>query len=66
MTGEDVQSEIVRTVGASYLRAGQRLERIFRDLSVANAHRNTQLRDFFYRELALAHLGLPSQFPRSG
>lgn len=47
--------------GASLLRTGERLERIFRDLAVGNAHRNTSLRDWAYRELALAHFGLPSQ-----
>ena len=52
---------LVRTAGASLLRTGERLERVFRDLAVGNAHRNTALRDWAYRELALAHFGLPSQ-----
>ncbi len=60
-TWETVQSDLVRTVGASLLKAGERMERIYRDLSIGNAHRNTALRDWAYREIALAHLGLPSQ-----
>jgi 3-hydroxy-9,10-secoandrosta-1,3,5(10)-triene-9,17-dione monooxygenase len=60
-TWETVQSEIVRTIGASLLRAGERIERIYRDMSIGNAHRNTSFRDWAYRELALAHLGLPGQ-----
>ncbi|MGH2851071.1 MAG: acyl-CoA dehydrogenase family protein [Solirubrobacteraceae bacterium] len=58
---ETVQADLVRTAGASLLRTGERLERIFRDLAVGNAHRNTALRDWAYRELALAHFGMPSQ-----
>jgi 3-hydroxy-9,10-secoandrosta-1,3,5(10)-triene-9,17-dione monooxygenase len=58
---ETVQSDLVRTCGASLLKTGERMERIFRDLAVGNAHRNTSLRDWAYRELALAHFGMPSQ-----
>jgi 3-hydroxy-9,10-secoandrosta-1,3,5(10)-triene-9,17-dione monooxygenase len=58
---ETVQSDLVRTVGASLLKQGERMDRIFRDLAVGNAHRNTALRDWAYREIALAHFGLPSQ-----
>jgi 3-hydroxy-9,10-secoandrosta-1,3,5(10)-triene-9,17-dione monooxygenase len=58
---EIVSNVLTRTIGASLLKEGERIERIFRDLAVGNAHRNTALRDWAYRELALAHLGLPSQ-----
>jgi 3-hydroxy-9,10-secoandrosta-1,3,5(10)-triene-9,17-dione monooxygenase len=60
-TWETVQSDLIRTVGASLLKQGERLERIYRDMSVGNAHRNTSLRDWVYREIALAHFGLPGQ-----
>src|SRR5262249_49515284 len=60
-TWETVQSDLVRTVGASLLKRGERLERIYRDMSVGNAHRNTSLRDWAFRELALAHFGMPGQ-----
>jgi 3-hydroxy-9,10-secoandrosta-1,3,5(10)-triene-9,17-dione monooxygenase len=59
-TWETVQSDLVRTIGASLIRAGQRMERIYRDMSIGNAHRNTSLRDWAYRELACAHFDVPS------
>jgi 3-hydroxy-9,10-secoandrosta-1,3,5(10)-triene-9,17-dione monooxygenase len=58
---ETVQSDLIRTIGASLLKQGERIERIYRDMSIGNAHRNTSLRDWAYRELALAHFGLPGQ-----
>ncbi len=60
-TWETVQADLVRTIGASLLKRGERIERIFRDMAVGNAHRNTSFRDWAYRELALAHFGLPGQ-----
>jgi 3-hydroxy-9,10-secoandrosta-1,3,5(10)-triene-9,17-dione monooxygenase len=62
-TWETVQADLVRTIGASLMRPGQRIERIFRDLAVANAHRNTSLRDWQFRELAMANLGIPRELP---
>jgi 3-hydroxy-9,10-secoandrosta-1,3,5(10)-triene-9,17-dione monooxygenase len=62
-TWETVQSDLVRTIGASLLRPGERIDRIFRDLAVANAHRNTSLRDWQFRELGMADLGIPREFP---
>jgi 3-hydroxy-9,10-secoandrosta-1,3,5(10)-triene-9,17-dione monooxygenase len=62
-TWETVQSDLVRTIGASLMRPGQRIERIFRDMAVANAHRNTSLRDWQWRELGMANLGVPRDFP---
>src|SRR6185436_12240684 len=35
-TWETVQSDIVRTIGASLLKQGERIERIFRDMAVGN------------------------------
>ena len=60
---ETVQSDLVRTIGASLMRPGQRIERIFRDMAVGNAHRNTSLRDFSWRELGAANLGVPRPNP---
>jgi hypothetical protein len=54
-----MQSDIWQTVGASVARDGERIARVFRDLSVAVAHRNPQQRDFFYGEIAREALGEP-------
>jgi len=54
-----MQSDIWQTVGASVARDGERMARVFRDLSVAIAHRNPQQRDFFYGEIAREVLGEP-------
>jgi 3-hydroxy-9,10-secoandrosta-1,3,5(10)-triene-9,17-dione monooxygenase len=64
---ETVQSDLTRTIGASFLKAGQRMERIYRDMSIGNAHRNTSLRDWAFRELACLHLGVttPSMLLRN-
>jgi 3-hydroxy-9,10-secoandrosta-1,3,5(10)-triene-9,17-dione monooxygenase len=59
---EVVQSDLSRTAGSSATAKGQRLDRIFRDLSMANSHRNTQLRDWAFREMARDKLGLPREF----
>jgi 3-hydroxy-9,10-secoandrosta-1,3,5(10)-triene-9,17-dione monooxygenase len=53
-----VQSELWRTVGSSAGAHGQRIERTFRDLATASAHRNVSLRDWSYGDLARAHLGV--------
>ena len=57
----DGASDLVRTIGAGVVKAGERIERVYRDMSIGNAHRNTSLRDWAYRELALAQFGLPGQ-----
>jgi 3-hydroxy-9,10-secoandrosta-1,3,5(10)-triene-9,17-dione monooxygenase len=58
MSWETMQADVFRTSGSSASRHGERLERIYRDLSMGNSHRNTLLRDFAYREVARARLGL--------
>jgi 3-hydroxy-9,10-secoandrosta-1,3,5(10)-triene-9,17-dione monooxygenase len=58
-TWEVMQSEIFRTAGSSAGARGQRLERIYRDMSIGNSHRNTLLRDWAFGEIAREHLGLP-------
>lgn len=62
---EVVQSDLSRTAGSSATAKGQRLDRIFRDLSMANSHRNTQLRDWAFREMARDKLGLPREFAQA-
>jgi 3-hydroxy-9,10-secoandrosta-1,3,5(10)-triene-9,17-dione monooxygenase len=58
-TWEVVQSEIYRTAGSSATPEGDPFERLYRDLSQLNSHRNTLLREWAYGEVARAHLGLP-------
>jgi 3-hydroxy-9,10-secoandrosta-1,3,5(10)-triene-9,17-dione monooxygenase len=60
---EIVDDDLWQTVGASVARDGERMERIFRDMAVAVAHRNPQLRDFFYVEIGRAALGEPRGSP---
>jgi 3-hydroxy-9,10-secoandrosta-1,3,5(10)-triene-9,17-dione monooxygenase len=59
---EIVQGDLCRTAGSSSAAAGQRLDRIFRDMSIGNSHRNTQLRDWAFREVARDSLGLPREY----
>jgi len=62
---ETVQSDLFRTAGSSAGAKGQRLERLYRDMSIGgNSHRNTLLRDWAFRESARAYLGLPRDFER--
>jgi 3-hydroxy-9,10-secoandrosta-1,3,5(10)-triene-9,17-dione monooxygenase len=62
-TWEIMQGEIFRTAGSSAGARGQRLERIYRDMSIGNSHRNTMLREWAFGELAREHLGLPRLGP---
>jgi 3-hydroxy-9,10-secoandrosta-1,3,5(10)-triene-9,17-dione monooxygenase len=60
---ETVQADLFRTAGSSAGAKGQRLERIYRDMSIgANSHRNTLLRDWAFREIARDRLGLPRDY----
>ena len=61
---EVMQGEIFRTAGSSAGARGERMERIYRDLSIGNSHRNTLLRDWAFGELAREHLGLPRLLDR--
>jgi 3-hydroxy-9,10-secoandrosta-1,3,5(10)-triene-9,17-dione monooxygenase len=54
-----VNHDLWQTVGASVARDGERMQRVFRDMAVAAAHRNTQLRDMMYGEIAREALGEP-------
>jgi 3-hydroxy-9,10-secoandrosta-1,3,5(10)-triene-9,17-dione monooxygenase len=57
-----VQGDLFRTAGSSAAKRGERLERIFRDMAMLSSHRNTMLRDWAFRELARAHLGIPRDY----
>jgi 3-hydroxy-9,10-secoandrosta-1,3,5(10)-triene-9,17-dione monooxygenase len=53
-----MQDEIYKTAGSSLARSGQRMERIFRDMSMAWGHFGTIVGDWAARELAREHLGI--------
>jgi 3-hydroxy-9,10-secoandrosta-1,3,5(10)-triene-9,17-dione monooxygenase len=54
-----VDDDLFQTVGAGVARDGERTARILRDMAVAVAHRNLQLRDMWYGEVGRAALGEP-------
>jgi citrate lyase beta subunit len=54
-----IDDDLWQTVGAGVARDGERMTRIFRDMAVAAAHRNLQLRDMFYGDIGRAALGEP-------
>jgi 3-hydroxy-9,10-secoandrosta-1,3,5(10)-triene-9,17-dione monooxygenase len=56
---EAVDQALFRNVGSSALKAGQRFERVWRDLTMIASHRNTGFRETTFRKLAQLHLGLP-------
>jgi 3-hydroxy-9,10-secoandrosta-1,3,5(10)-triene-9,17-dione monooxygenase len=53
-----VQDDLFRTGGSSAAMSGERLERIYRDVSMNWSHFGNTLRDWTARELAHEHLGL--------
>jgi 3-hydroxy-9,10-secoandrosta-1,3,5(10)-triene-9,17-dione monooxygenase len=55
-----VQGEILRTIGSSATRAGERFEQILRDMLMGWGHFATVVRDWTHRELAREHLGIPA------
>ena len=58
-----VDDDLWQTVGANVARDGERTTRVFRDMAVAAAHRNLQLRDMFYGDIGRAALGEPQRIP---
>jgi 3-hydroxy-9,10-secoandrosta-1,3,5(10)-triene-9,17-dione monooxygenase len=58
-----IDDDLWQTVGASVARDGERTARVFRDMAVAAAHRNLQLRDMFYGDIGRAALGEPRILP---
>ena len=55
---EAVDQQLFRNVGSSAMNAGQRFERLYRDMAMIASHRNTGFRDLMFRRLAQLHLGL--------
>ena len=55
---EAMQGQIFRTAGSSAARAGQRIERIFRDMSIGWGHFGQIVRDWTAREWSREHFGL--------
>jgi 3-hydroxy-9,10-secoandrosta-1,3,5(10)-triene-9,17-dione monooxygenase len=58
-----IDDDLFQTVGASVARDGERTARVFRDMAVAAAHRNLQLREVWYGEAGRAALGQPRRIP---
>jgi 3-hydroxy-9,10-secoandrosta-1,3,5(10)-triene-9,17-dione monooxygenase len=56
---ETMERDIWRPAGSSSAKAGQRMERMFRDLAMSAGHRNTFLRHWAFRELACEQFGIP-------
>ena len=54
-----MSNDLWQTMGASVARDDQRMTRVLRDLAVGVAHRNPQLRDMLYGEVAREALGEP-------
>jgi 3-hydroxy-9,10-secoandrosta-1,3,5(10)-triene-9,17-dione monooxygenase len=65
MSWRVIDDDLWQTVGASVARDGERTARVFRDIAVAAAHRNLQLRDMFYGDIGRAALGEPRVLPGS-
>jgi 3-hydroxy-9,10-secoandrosta-1,3,5(10)-triene-9,17-dione monooxygenase len=55
---EAVERDLYRTIGSSAAKAGQRFERVYRDLSMAAGHRNSMMREPLWRQLAQLRLGV--------
>lgn len=60
---EAVEQHLLRTIGSSAVKSGQRFERLFRDLATMAAHRNTMLREDFWRQLGAIDLGVSYPSP---
>jgi 3-hydroxy-9,10-secoandrosta-1,3,5(10)-triene-9,17-dione monooxygenase len=56
---EILDEDLWQTVGASAARDDARMTRVFRDMAIAVAHRNPQMREMFYGEIGRAALGEP-------
>jgi 3-hydroxy-9,10-secoandrosta-1,3,5(10)-triene-9,17-dione monooxygenase len=56
-----MQGQIFRTAGSSAARAGQRIERVFRDMAMGWGHFGTIVGDWAAREYAREHLGVAAE-----
>jgi 3-hydroxy-9,10-secoandrosta-1,3,5(10)-triene-9,17-dione monooxygenase len=63
MAWETMQGLVFKTAGSSAAKAGQRIERIFRDMSMGWGHFGTIVGDWAARELAREHWGLQTEAP---
>ena len=61
---DSMQNHIFRTAGSSAAKNGERMERIFRDMSMGWSHFTNVVADWAARELAREHLGLVEVAPR--
>jgi 3-hydroxy-9,10-secoandrosta-1,3,5(10)-triene-9,17-dione monooxygenase len=59
---ETMQGDIFRTAGSSSAGSRERIGRIYRDMSMGSNHFNVLLRDWIFREIARAKLGLPRSY----
>lgn len=61
---EAMQGQVFRTGGSRAARNGERMERIWRDMSMGWSHFTIVVGDWAARELAREHLGLVAEVPR--
>jgi 3-hydroxy-9,10-secoandrosta-1,3,5(10)-triene-9,17-dione monooxygenase len=61
---EAMQGQVFRTGGSSAARNGERMERIWRDMSMGWSHFTIVVADWAARELAREHLGVVAEVPR--
>ena len=59
MCWEIFNEDLWQTMGASAARDDARISRVFRDMSIAVAHRNPQMREMIYGEIGRWALGEP-------
>ena len=59
MCWEILNEDLWQTMGASAARDDARISRVFRDMSIAIAHRNPQMREMIYGEIGRWALGEP-------
>ncbi len=61
---EAMQGQVFRTGGSSAAKKGERMERIWRDMSMGWSHFTIVVTDWAARELAREHLGVVAEVPR--
>jgi 3-hydroxy-9,10-secoandrosta-1,3,5(10)-triene-9,17-dione monooxygenase len=61
---EAMQGQVFRTGGSSAAKNGERMERIWRDMSMGWSHFTIVVGDWAARELAREHLGVVAEVPR--
>jgi 3-hydroxy-9,10-secoandrosta-1,3,5(10)-triene-9,17-dione monooxygenase len=61
---DTMQGHVFRTAGTNATRNGDRIERVFRDMSMGWSHFTNVVADWTARELAKEHLGIAETAPR--